>query len=114
MIGTGYVVESDLLGIARRIRALDPDYFVFYFYKRKGYEVHCRGQKGGTLAVVLPYRSLDERSFNHVVKTRRENKEKLLMELEKENAAAVKTAAARAAAQIANAAERVFGGENYE
>ena len=32
MIGKGYVVEDDLMGIARRIRAIDPSYFVRHMF----------------------------------------------------------------------------------
>lgn len=85
MIGQGYVINDDLLGIAERIKALDPDYFVFYSYEKKRFEVHNRRQKGGTLAVILPYDRLDERSFIRVAKTRVENRSKLLEELERDN-----------------------------
>ena len=111
MIGLGYTVDGDLFGISQRIKALDPDYFVFYSYKNKRYEVHCKGQKGSTLAVVLPYPCLDERSFLHVAETRRENKEKLLREIENANKAAEKEAVSHAVKQAEKAVESVFKGE---
>ena len=41
LIGLGCVVENDLFDIAARLREIDSDYFVFYSYKRRRYEVHC-------------------------------------------------------------------------
>lgn len=113
MIGKGYEVFGDLLGIAQRIRALDPDYFVFYSYEKKRYEVHCRGQKGSTLAVSLPFDRLDERSFRRVVETRRENSRKLLEKLERDNMLAERESVLKAVKTAEFEAERAFGGK-YE
>ena len=114
MIGKGYVVEDDLFGIARRIRAFDPDYFVFYSYEKKRFEVHVGGQKGSTLAVVLPYPELDERSYIHVAKTRRENLKKLLEEIDEANDKAEKSAVARAVSDVEQKYERAMRGKEYE
>ena len=70
MIGKGYVVEDDLMGIARRIRAIDPSYFVFYSYEKRRYEVYCSDDLA-VAAVVLPFDRLDERSVRKVLETRR-------------------------------------------
>ena len=111
MIGKGYVVEDDLFGIARRIRAFDPDYFVFYSYEKKRYEVHSKGQKGSTLAVALPYPALDERAFAHVVKTRVENAAALMEEIDRENVKAEKNAVARAVYEAELKTERALRGK---
>ena len=84
MIGKGYVVEDDLMGIARRIRAIDPSYFVFYSYEKRRYEVYCADDLA-VAAVVLPFDRLDERSVRKVLETRRENRKKLLESIEREN-----------------------------
>ncbi len=86
LIGLGCVVENDLFDIAARLREIDPDYFVFYSYKRRRYEVHCRGQAGGSFVAVLPYPKLDGRALTFIRRTRTERAEKLLREMEAENA----------------------------
>ena len=131
MIGKGYVVEDDLMGIARRIRAIDPSYFVFYSYEKRRYEVYCAddlaltaielADRAGTVniyaaavaAVVLPFDRLDERSVRKVLETRRENRKKLLESIERENRLLQKRNVRAAVKDIERKAERVFGGK-YE
>ena len=112
MIGKGYVVEDDLMGIARRIRAIDPSYFVFYSYEKRRYEVYCSDDLA-VAAVVLPFDRLDERSVRKVLETRRENRKKLLESIERENRLMQKRNVRAAVKDIERKAERVFGGK-YE
>ena len=85
MIGKGYEVTVDLYDIAKRLREIDEDYFVFYSYKKKRYEVHNRSQRGNTLAFTVPYNELDTRTLSFARRTRRERAEKLMREMEREN-----------------------------
>ncbi len=85
MIGLGYEVVGDLFGVADRIKEIDSDYFIFYSYRHRRFEVHSRAQKGSTLCLVLPYDRLDERTVRLVRKTRVENARRLFLEMEEEN-----------------------------
>ena len=112
MIGKGYVVEDDLMGIARRIRAIDPSYFVFYSYEKRRYEVYCSDDLA-VAVVVLPFVRIYERSVRKVLETRRENRKKLLESIERENRLLQKRNVRAAVKDIERNAERVFGGK-YE
>ncbi len=103
-IGRGYVVKGDLYDIAARIKEIDPDYFIFYSYIRRRYEVHSKTQKGNTLAIVVPFDRLDGRTLTLVRKTRVERFDAIMEEQKRENARLdalrVRAAAERAAAAL--------------
>ena len=86
MYGVGYEVTCDLYSIADRLKQIDNGYFIFYSYKNKRYEVHNKNQRGQTLSLVLPYKTLDERTVRLVRKTRSERVKSLIEEMERENA----------------------------
>ena len=79
------VINSDLFGIGERLREIDPDYFVAYNGGLCRFEVHHRRQRGNTLALVVPYLSLDARTVALARKTRRENIAKLIKEMDEAN-----------------------------
>lgn len=108
MIGLGYEVTDDLFGISGRLKAIDPDYFVFYSYVKRRYEVHARGQRGGTLALVVPFDRLDERTVRLVLRTRRERADAYLAEIERENECLKKAERERAVRHAAVEAERIL------
>ena len=83
MYGKGYEVTSDLYSIADRLKEIDNGYFIFYSYKNERYEVHNKSQRGQTLSLVLPYKTLDERTVRLVRKTRSERMKSLIEEMEK-------------------------------
>ena len=85
MIGLGYEVTGDLFGVADRLKEIDKDYFIFFSYRHRRFEVHNRSQRGRTLCLVLPFDRLDERTVRLVRRTRIENAERLLRETEEEN-----------------------------
>jgi len=62
-------IANDVLDIAQRIKEIDGDYFVVFDRERNRFEVYNRSQRGNTLALVLPYDTLDERAVVHVRKT---------------------------------------------
>lgn len=111
MIGCGYIVENDLYGISREIKRIDSEYFVFFRYKTGKFEVHHRGQRGNTLAVVLPFDRLDMRSVAHVRKTRCENIARLLQEIEESNQKLSHETAQSLTRSTANNFERVMRGK---
>lgn len=77
LIGKGTVVVDDLYDIGKRVKEIDSEYFVFYRYASKRYEVHVRGQKGNTLAMVVPYEKLDARTLLLLRKTRIERMDEI-------------------------------------
>ena len=107
-IGYGRVVTHDLYDIADRLKEIDEDYFVFYSYRDKRYEVHHKGQRGDTFALAVPYDELDVRSLRLVRRTRPERAEKLIEEMEKQNREAEKRARDRAVENAALNTERIF------
>ncbi len=86
MIGRGRVIGWDLYDIAKRLKEIDPSYFVYYRYETKKYEVHSSSQRGNSLCFVVPYKTLDGRVLSYALRSRRERAEEFLKEIEKENA----------------------------
>ncbi|GHU99273.1 hypothetical protein FACS1894211_04390 [Clostridia bacterium] len=78
-------IENDVFDVARRIREIDSDYFVVFDRKLRRFEVHHRRQSD-TLALVIPWPSLDCRAVPLVLRTRVENADKLWREMERQNA----------------------------
>ena len=110
MIGYGYIVKNDLFDISRRLKEIDESYYVVYSYRNNRYEVHSDEQKGSSLAVVLPFDRLDCRSINHVLKTRRENSRKLLLEIDRDNAEAERETVRKMVKDAEYKAERALRG----
>ena len=79
------VINGDALDIVRRIKGIDKGYFVIYNRKLRRYEVHHKDNRQNTLAVVIPYRQLDNRAYELVKKTRRERIKELIAEIERDN-----------------------------
>ena len=90
MIGVGYTILGDLYSISSRIKEIDDGYFLFYRYSTGKYEVHNSNQRGSTLSLVCPYPVLDERLLRLVRQTRSERAEKLMAEIDEQNAKAEK------------------------
>lgn len=78
------VIKSDLFDIVKRIKSINPKYYVLYNQTRKKFEVHYRRNKN-TYELTIPYDVLDARAVYFVQKTRIQNKKKLLEEIEKSN-----------------------------
>lgn len=76
-------IKQDLFHISNRIKNIDPDYYILYNIPKNRYEVHHKSQIFGTLAVVVPFKNLDVRTLEYVMKTR--NKSDVLQEIEKSN-----------------------------
>jgi len=103
--GEGYEVTADLYDIAKRLREIDPDYRVWYSYRKHKYEIHNVGQRGGTYALTVPYGELDERTLRLVIRTRAENAAEFIREIERKNAALRKEKVRKAAERAAKNAE---------
>lgn len=78
------VVKNDVFDIVERIKAIDNDYFVIFDTKRNLYELHCKNQYENSFCLTL-FESLDERSIQKTLKTRRQNKDKLFEEIKRHN-----------------------------
>ncbi|MBR2967470.1 MAG: hypothetical protein IKC35_01670 [Clostridia bacterium] len=106
MIGLYQTIKGDLFGIARRLKAIDKDYFVVYSYRDNRYEVHNKGNKGNTFCFSAS--KLDQRVLTRAMQTRRERLEKLLKETELENERNLKSSLSKTVKDIEFGAERVL------
>lgn len=79
------IIENDTYFISQRLKEIDRDYFVLYNLESGNFEVHAYGQRGGTYAFTIPYDSLDERTLVLARRTRVENMERVINEIEREN-----------------------------
>lgn len=79
-------VKDDLFHIAKRLRQIDSRYRVYFNRKYNRFEIHAQG----AMQIALPFDRLDERSVEYVRKTRVENLEKLMREIEADNERAEK------------------------
>lgn len=77
-------IDSDSLFITDRLKEVDPSYRVVFSLKKKKFEVHSILQSS-TYCFTLPYSSLDERAVNYARKTRSENADKLIKEIDRAN-----------------------------
>lgn len=83
------VIHSDTFDIVRRLKEIDMGYFVVYDLNQKRYEVHHSGQYLNTFCLTVDG-ELDSRIITKVNKTRRQNIDKLLDEIAKQNNAVQK------------------------
>lgn len=81
---TGRIIDDDLLGVVRRIQAIDPLYFVFLNYVTGRFEVRHKDSPQSP-ELVLPYDTLDERAVRRVRFTRAERREQLIEYMERQN-----------------------------
>ena len=78
-------IDNDVFFIVNRLKEIDKSYEVYYNLDQKCYEVHSREQKKNSYCFRVPFDTLDERTLFYAKKTRYENREKLLAEIEKAN-----------------------------
>ena len=77
-------IEGDVCDISRRIREVEPEYFIVYNRRLARYELHD-GLCGDTFACVLPIDELDARSLRYARRRSVETIYRLLEELDREN-----------------------------
>ncbi len=75
-------IERDLFGIAKRLKSIDRRYELFFNRKKNRYEIYANG----AMQMALPFERLDARTLTYARKTRLENLEKIIAEIEEENA----------------------------
>lgn len=78
-------VKSDVYFITDRLKEIDSSYFVVYNNSSKKFELHSSDQLFTTYCLTFPYDTLDERAVLYARKSRSENREKLLREMEMQN-----------------------------
>lgn len=76
-------VRDDLFHIARRLKQIDRDYELFFNRKAKRFEVYAKG----AMQIALPFDRLDARCLRYARKTRIENLNAVMDEIERNNAA---------------------------
>lgn len=75
-------IRHDLFGIAKRLKSIDRRYELFFNRKKNRYEIYANG----AMQMALPFERLDARALMYARKTRLENLEKIIAEIEEENA----------------------------
>ena len=78
-------IKQDALFVGERLKELDQSYNLVFNTIKGKYEVHSSAQKGCSYCLTCPNDALDERLVELTKKTRRENLNELLKEIDKEN-----------------------------
>ena len=76
---------SDVFDISQRVKNIDSGYYILFNTSNKKFEVHNSNQVGSSYCLTLPFKELDERTLNFINKTKSNNIEKILKEIENEN-----------------------------
>ena len=79
------LLESDPFYICSRIKEIDENYFFIYNFDKNRFELHNSSQKGSTFSLAIPFDVLDERTLFLAKKSRIENMEKIIKEMDEEN-----------------------------
>ena len=77
-------INDDVYFICQRIKEIDKSYHILYNLSRHCYEVHSFEQKD-SYCFSVPFGQLDERTLQFAYRTRRENQDKIIREIEKSN-----------------------------
>lgn len=80
------LLENDPYYISSRIKEVDENYFIVFSKRRNCFELHNSSQLFSTFALTIPYPELDERTIFLARKSRKENAEKLIKEMDENNA----------------------------
>lgn len=78
-------IESDVFDVLKRLKQIDESYFVLFDTDKKVFELHSDNQPFTSFCLTLPFDCLDYRTIEKTLKTRIENRKKLIEELEKNN-----------------------------
>lgn len=79
------LLDCDPYYIVSRIKEVDENYFIVYNRNRNTFELHNSSQKDNSYALTIPYDTLDERTIFLARKTRKENFDKLIKEMDEDN-----------------------------
>lgn len=78
-------IVGDPFFIAERLKEIDSSYEVYYNLSTSAYEVHSNEQVKNSYCFKVPFDVLDERTLFHARRTRAENRDKIIAEIEKDN-----------------------------
>lgn len=78
-------IFTDPFFICQRLKEIDRSYFVMFDLEKKNYQLHSSEQKGNSYCLTFPFEGLDARAVEHARKTRVENEEKIIEEIDREN-----------------------------
>lgn len=100
------IITQDNFFIAKRLKEIDPNYFLVFVPKANKFEVHSLANKcKNTYVLTSPFDRLDERLVWHVQKTRAERVKALVDEIERQNEILAKQKAKEVIWQGANSYE---------
>ena len=81
-------IENDVFDIANRLRAVNPEYRVYWNSRVGRFEIHRTATpRMTTCEFIAPNNTLDERVILHATKTRIENRHDIELESDAHNAA---------------------------
>lgn len=79
------LIENDVYFISQRLKEIDKGYFIVLNKSKQKFEVHNIFQRGGSYCFTLPYSCLDQRAIDYTLKTRSQNMEKIIQEIDAQN-----------------------------
>jgi MFS superfamily sulfate permease-like transporter len=79
------MITEDTFDIAKRLKQIDNNYILKFNLHKKQYEVFYKESDKHILQLVLPFKELDKRTIDYVNKTRVQNIEKLIKNIQKQN-----------------------------
>lgn len=74
-------IYDDLFHISKRLKSIDKTYVLYFNRKLKRFEIYARG----AMQMALPFDKLDTRTLEYARKTRIENIENMIREIEANN-----------------------------
>ncbi len=78
-------INSDVYGIAKRIKYIDKDYYILYNTSTRVFELHNSSQRDSTYCLTLPYDTLDFRVLVYTFESRSTNIDKIVEKIENDN-----------------------------
>lgn len=91
-------IKNDLFDISDRVKEINPNYEIFYDTEKKKFVL----MKGKLVSSILPYETLDVRTLDYVYKTRAENGENLLKEIDSYNEKKTRDSVSKSQDEIEN------------
>ncbi len=99
------IITEDLYDVARRIKEIAPYYFVVYNEQKGTYELHSDLERP-TYVLTFPFSKLDARCIEHTLKTRVENFDRIIKEMDKHNKQLESDAIADGRRELSNQLDR--------
>ena len=78
-------IEDDCYFICQRIKEVDESYEIYFNLDSGSYEVHSNAQVKNPYCFKVPYNCLDSRTIDFAYKTKVENIDSLIKEIDKHN-----------------------------